>query len=286
MVAALASSAALWRRPAFASAPAGGIVAVDWAAAESLLALGVAPRAVADVSVYREWLPEIALPPEVLDLGSRADPNFELVASLRPDRILISNWQANLKEQFERIAPTETIAIIAPPSSPLRNAAQALLQVARPLGRSGEAERYLAAFEDALGGLAARRSSGRAVIVAILHENGRQLYAYGEGSWVHDVLVRLGIRNALKARTSRFGNALINLAQLADYSEARLLYLDQGERTRRAEEALSRSTLWGRLPIVIRDDVRSIPAFYALGGLPSAWRCARLIANALNNESR
>jgi iron complex transport system substrate-binding protein len=259
------------------------IVTPDWAAAESLLAVGVIPVAVADTPVYREWLPEIPLPSEVLDLGSRAEPNLELIASLRPDRILMSNWQANLIGQFEQIAPTETIAIIDPPASPLKGARLALRQVAQPIGRASDVARYLGNFDNALKAYAQtpRNSDNDGVVIGVLHENGRQLYAYGEGSWVHEILFHLGLRNALKAPTTRFGNALIDLAQLAASPDAHLLYIDQGDRTRRAERALHQSTLWQNLPMVRAGRVHRIPAFYALGGVPSVWRAARIISTTL-----
>ncbi|HVI27875.1 ABC transporter substrate-binding protein [Hansschlegelia sp.] len=276
------TDSALSRR-AFAAEPAISVAAPDWAAAESLLAMGVAPLAVTDTAVYREWLPEPSLPLETLDLGSRAEPNLEVLAQARPQRIFISNWQISLKPQFERIAPTQVVTLIDPPSSPLANACEAMRSIARSIGRRESADRYLAAFREALTSFAAQLRGRRPepVLVGVLHENGRQIYLYGEGSWVHEILLRLGLRNALRARPSRFGNALVDLAELAETPDARLLYLDQGERTRRAERALARSTLWRSLPIARPGRIRTIAPFYALGGAPSAWRCARLISAAV-----
>ncbi len=260
------------------------IVAPDWAAAESLLALGVVPLGVSDAAVYRQWLPDLPLPPEVIDLGSRPEPNLELISWLRPERIFISNWQANLLGQFERIAATELISIIAPPASPLENARTALRQVAGQVGRQAEAETYLSIFDQALTGYAARLRgiTDKSVLVGVLHENGRQLYAYGPGSWVHEALVRLGLHNALTAPTSRFGNALVDLVQLASVpAGAHVLFLDQGDRTRRAQALLGRSTLWKGLPSATAGRIRLIPPFFPLAGVPSVWRFARLLAAAL-----
>jgi iron complex transport system substrate-binding protein len=259
------------------------IAATDWAAAESLLAIGVAPLAVPDTAVYRQWLREIPLPPGVVDLGSRAEPNLELLASLAPDRILVSNWQRNLVELFGRIAPTETITIIGGHSDAYDNARAALVQMACLVNRPGAATAYLGAFDQALASFK-RALEGRnlpPVYVAVLHENGDQLFAYGRGSWVDDVIRHLGLCNGLRQPTSAFGNALIGLAELAGTPEALLLYLDQGERTRQAERSLATSTLWRSLPMVRAGRVHRIAPFYALGGVPSVWRCARLITSAL-----
>lgn len=264
--------------------------AADWGAAETLLAAGIVPVAMAETALYRQWLPEIALPAGVVDLGSRVEPNLELLAALRPDRIFVSNWQASLAGRLRRIAPVETVAIVGGGRSPFDNAVAALVRAGRMGGPAADARasayrrdfaRDLAAF--------AGRLAGRALpplLIGVLHENGSQLFVYGPGSWVHEILVRLGLRNALRRPTSAYGNALIDLSQLAGDPDAALLYLDQGDRTRRAERRLRTSTLWRRLPMVEQGRVTAIPPFYALGGVPSMRRCARVVAEALLDPRR
>lgn len=265
------------------ASPAPRVASADWAAAESLLALGVTPVAVADTAVYRQWLPEFELPPGVRDLGSRAEPNLELLAELAPERIFISNWQAGFADLIDRIAPTQAITVIDARTDAMDNARAALIQIAQATGRQEAAQAYLAAFDAALGASTDTLARGvsRPVYVGVLHENGTQLFLYGKGSWVHSLMLRLGLRNALKRPTSAFGNARVDLAELADTPDAILLYLDQGPRTRRAERALGASTLWPRLPMVSGGRTLAIPPFYALGGVPSIWRTMRLLAAAL-----
>jgi ferric hydroxamate transport system substrate-binding protein len=263
------------------------LVAIDWAAADTLLAFGITPLAVCDVETYRQWLPDNAQMP-MLDLGSRAEPNMELIASLQPHAILISNWQSNLSEQLQRVAPTLAVTIIAPKSDPLQNTQTELARLATIYGREKMAAERLAAFKTSLSARAAEISAIAMppIFVGVLHENGSQLFLYGEGSWVHALLQQMGLRNALSRPTSAFGNALIDLAELAANPEAILLYLDQGERTRRAERLLARSTLWCSLPIVRAGQVRPIAPFYPLGGLLSVERAAAVIAGAILDFDR
>ncbi len=271
-------------RPRTAWADASSMIAAtDWAAAESLLALGTVPIAVPDTGVYRQWMQTTPLPDSVRDLGSRSEPNFEMLAALHPECILISNWQTNLAPQFSRIAPVYTVTIIDPPKSPLDNAKRVLLDIGGIVSKGDAARRWLAEFDEAQQAATARLRAltSRDVIVGVLHENGRQIYAYGAGSWVHEMILLLGLDNALRAPTSRFGNALIDIAQLAETPVARLLYLDQGARTRQAEIALSQSTVWNRIPIVREGRVQPIPVFYPLGGIPSAKRFMQIVLSAL-----
>ncbi|GAB4065100.1 ABC transporter substrate-binding protein [Ancylobacter sonchi] len=273
-------------RPARAAAPP-RIASTDWAAAESLLALGVVPLGVAETATYRQWLPDPALPAEVDDLGSRAEPNLELLAGLAPERIFVSNWQTGLVPLLGRIAPVQTVTIIDGRGDALGNARAALTQIGETTGRQLQAQACLDAFDADLarsGDRLAGRLS-RPVYVGVLHENGTQLFLYGPGSWVHDLMLRLGLRNALKRPTSAFGNALVDIAELADSPDAILLYLDQGARTRRAERALAGSSLWRMLPMVREGRVRAIPPFYALGGLPSVLRTLTVLDAALGGEA-
>lgn len=269
-------------RAAWANAPS-AIAATDWAAAETLLALGLVPLAIPDTAVYRQWMATTPLPASVHDLGSRAEPNFEMLAALRPDCILIANWQVNLAAQLGLIAPVHKVTIIDPPQSPLANASRALVEIGSLFSKEEAARQCLAEFDTAQRAAftSLRDCANRDVIVGVLHENGRQIYAYGSGSWVHEVILLLGLNNALRAPTSRFGNALIDIAQLAEIPKAQLLYLDQGSRTRQAEIALAQSTVWNRIPMVQAQQVHRIPVFYPLGGLPSVRRFADILVSVI-----
>ena len=87
------------------------IATVDWTIAETLLALGVTPAGMGDMSSYRAWVKAPAMPPSVVDLGLRAQPNRELLAELNPDLILISPLAAPLAPALSKIAPVKSITL-------------------------------------------------------------------------------------------------------------------------------------------------------------------------------
>ncbi|CAP44558.1 ABC transporter substrate-binding protein [Achromobacter pulmonis] len=264
------------------------IACTDWAAAESLALLGCMPIAVPELAVYRLWLPEPPLPANVADLGSRSEPNLELLAALAPERIVVSSWQAGLLGQFGRIAPTEVAHIFDGCADPYLRIRELLLQMGTATGLEAQAQMRLREFDTEIECLRAQLAAGadaaRSVYMAVLHENGAQAFVYGQGSWVNRVLGQLGLRNAWSARTTFYGNSLVGIAALAAEPEAVILYLDQGARTRRAEALLRDSTLWRSLPAVASGRAHAIASFYALGGLASAQRCARLVVGALTER--
>ncbi|VCU68785.1 Iron(3+)-hydroxamate-binding protein FhuD precursor [Pigmentiphaga humi] len=259
------------------------IACTDWAAAESLALVGNMPIAVPELDVYRQWLPEPGLPAGTADLGARTEPNLEALSALAPDSIFISSWQAGMLPLFRRIAPTEIARLFDAGGDPYLGMRELLLQAGHASGREARARRCLDDFDAQLGALrqALAARPRRPLYVAVLHENGAQAYVYGRGSWVDAVIGRLGLRNAWTAPTTFYGNSLVGIPALAGDPAAAILYLDQGARTRRALAQLRSSTLWRGLPAVAQGRAVMIPSFFALGGIPSAARCARLLAAAM-----
>ena len=81
------------------------VVALNWDLAEQLIELGVTPVAITDTAGYREWVVQPALSSDIEDVGTRAEPNFEKIAAVKPDVILVASPQADLIPQLEKIAP-------------------------------------------------------------------------------------------------------------------------------------------------------------------------------------
>ncbi|WP_231755358.1 ABC transporter substrate-binding protein [Bordetella sp. N] len=269
--------------PATSATPALRLACTDWAAAESLAWLGHPPIAVPELAVYRRWLSDPPLPDATVDLGSRTEPNFEVLARLAPDRIFASSWQATSLPFFERIAPTQLVRIFNANSQPYPNIRELLMHLAEVCDARDVARERLRGFDADIEALRAGlgRRVGSSVYVVVLHESGTQAYVYGTGSWVQSIIEALGLRNAWDRHTNFYGNILTGIANLAEQPDACILYMDQGPRTQRAEAVLKGSTLWNRLPAVRAGRVTAIDSFFALGGLPSALRCARLVAGAV-----
>src|SRR6185295_9452790 len=88
IVVGLALSALL---PRIASASVGLRVAcLDWALAETMLALGHNPIAIVAARDWNRFVAGTPLPSSVADLGLQPEINFEVLASLKPDLILTS----------------------------------------------------------------------------------------------------------------------------------------------------------------------------------------------------
>ena len=70
-------------------APAERVVALEWQQIEDLLTLCIEPVAVADVEGYGTWVTSVDLPEGVEDVGTRGEPNIDVLVAADPDLIIV-----------------------------------------------------------------------------------------------------------------------------------------------------------------------------------------------------
>ncbi|MEH6775529.1 MAG: ABC transporter substrate-binding protein, partial [Cereibacter changlensis] len=132
------AAALLWggaARAASRGAAPDRIVALDWALAETLVALGVAPLAVAEAPLYARRVVEPALPAGTRDIGLRSWPNLEALRALQPDLILAMAGYGIAPARLERIAPVRAFPLYSEARRPLDLARQAVRDLGGLTGR-------------------------------------------------------------------------------------------------------------------------------------------------------
>ncbi|MFY0992482.1 ABC transporter substrate-binding protein [Halomonas sp. C05BenzN] len=259
-------------------ADAPSVATLDWTIAETLVALGAMPRAVAQVDAYHEWVGEPTLAPDVVDLGLRTQPNLELLASLSPDRILISPMFANLTPRLSRIAPVDTLELYTPGTDTWQQMRRLTRRVARRVGQQAAAERLIETTEERLAQLRERLPQGQPPLLIVQFMDHRHVRVFGEHGLYQAVLDRLGLANAWQRPTNYWGFSLVGIEALVDI-EARLVVVEPLPVG--AGQRLAGSGLWQALPSV-RDGTRiTLPPVWSFGALPSARRFAEALVTAL-----
>lgn len=81
------------------------VVVLDWDLLEQLLTLDIIPVGATEIASYNQWVVQPAAPEVIQEVGTRAEPNLEKIAALKPDIILASASQQDLLPILERIAP-------------------------------------------------------------------------------------------------------------------------------------------------------------------------------------
>lgn len=256
------------------------IVALNWAAAETLLALGVAPLAISDDRYYRRRMPTADLPASVRDVGPYWEPNLELIQQLRPQLILSDPMTPTLQRALNGIAPTEPVAIYPARDGAWRATTEFMGDLARRLALQPRAADYIAAgnarLESLRGQLAQRPQPS--VCVAVLNQDGRHAAVYGRNSMVEDVLQRLGLVNAWQGPVGPVGLAMVGIERLADSPDAHLVYIDIPTTSARLQSLRQPNALWNNLPAVRRGNTLALERFYPYAGAPSMLDLAERIA--------
>jgi iron complex transport system substrate-binding protein len=258
------------------------IVALNWAFAEILLTLEVAPVAVNDLFTYGRAIGWPAMPPAVADVGIGGAPNFEVLSSIRPDRILITPAQEYLRAQLSKVAPVEAIGLFMPDGAPFRRAQAALLQIAGELGQQSVADRCLA---DAAATMAQARSSLKTYhgepLYLVSFLDRRHARVFGRRSMFQDVLDMLGLQNAWNGSTNDFGYATVGIEALVQEPSARVVHILPLPTT--ANGVLS-SAFWQNIPAVRQRGAISIGPVWPFGAVATAARFAELLARSLPLE--
>lgn len=266
-------------------APAAGlrVATVDWSVLETLLALGIAPVAAPELLQFREVAVEPAVPAGVTDLGLRGTINFELLLLSRPELIYSSSFYVSSEPRLARIAPVERFSIYVPGRPPYEPAAAMMRAVGERLGRSNEAERYIAETEAEFAGLRERlKPYVQRPVIPINLGDARHFRVFGADSMFGEVLKRLGLANAWTDATSYSAMAPVGIEALARMPDAWITLIPPVPPG--ALEVLGGSTFWNALPSVRAGRLLQLASINPFGGLPAARRFARLLTEALLTE--
>ncbi|TIX03405.1 MAG: ABC transporter substrate-binding protein [Mesorhizobium sp.] len=273
-----ATSLGLRGSPARAARPP-RIACLEWTSAEMVISLGIGPVAVADTKGYRDWVAGPALPAGCIDLGSRGEPNLELLLELKPDLIIGAYGYGLDEAPFRRIAPLHTVPFYDGSQAPYRQAEIETLELGLQLGREAEAQRLIQETTATIAHLRTLFSGQtRQPLAVVSMFDDRHVRVYGKGSLFQDVLDRLRLTNAWTAPTDSWGFSILGIEELVAIGKARVISLDPIPP--HVKIRIDQSSLWANLPCVKAGNVRTIPPIWPFGGLAAAARFATFVARA------
>jgi ABC-type Fe3+-hydroxamate transport system substrate-binding protein len=259
------------------------VATVDWSVLETLIALGITPVAAPELLQVREVAVEPVIPAGVTDLGLRGTVNFELLLLSRPELIYSSSFYVSSEPRLTRIAPVERFSIYVPSRPPYEPAAAMMRAIGARLGRSDEAERYIAETEVEFAGLRERLKPHAArPVIPINLGDARHFRVFGADSMFGEVLKRLGLANAWTEATSYSAMAPVGIEALARIPDAWIALIPPVPPG--ALDVLAASTFWNALPSMRTGRVLQLASINPFGGLPAARRFARLLSEALLTE--
>lgn len=257
------------------------IVVLDISALDTMSALGVTPVGVI-TPLYVDYLPEALS--EVPTVGSFFEPDFEAIAALAPDLIVVGPRAVAMADPLSHIAPVADMSV---GTDAMSDGLTRLEGFGRMLDREDAAAEIAA-------GLEAKRAELREAVEAqggtalILMTNGPKMSVFGPGSrfgWLH---TELGFTPAVEGITENRHGEAVSFEYVAEADPGTLLVVDRGaaigDGTQSAQATLDNSliagTEAGQAGRIIY--LSSAELYIATGGVGSLNRTLDEVAAALN----
>ncbi|WP_353499808.1 ABC transporter substrate-binding protein [Vibrio chaetopteri] len=248
------------------------VVVLDWALAESVLALGVNPIASADVKGYQDWVGSPNMPSDVTDVGSRREPNLELIASLKPDLILMSGHLAPAYEKLNAIAPTLVMSIYNDKKQPYENAKSLVSTLGEVFDREDQAQQLVDETSQKLsqnGQQVAKMTNGKPFIM-VRFIGDKHVRVHSTGSLMNDTISAMSLDNSWQGPTNSWGFSSASVEQLAQYQDSNVLIF--GPLSDAEQAQLNGSPLWAAMAFSRENRVKIVPKVWTFGSLVAMQR--------------
>lgn len=258
------------------------VIALDWALTETVLSLGVNPIGVADVQGYQSWVKKPELNDFAMDVGSRREPNLELITELKPDVILISQHMLSMYEKLNAIAPTLVYTVYSNKKMPLVSAKEITLQLGKLLNKEQLAQDVIVKTEQRLsdnGDKIRRIQSNNKPLLFIRFINDKTVRVHSEGSLAQATIDEMRLVNAWQEVTNMWGFTTAGFEALAQHQQSNVLIF--GPLKEAEKEQLTQSALWQAMAFTRSNLVYELPAIWTFGGLISAQRFSDNITQQL-----
>ena len=263
------------------------IVTLEWTYTENVLALGMQPVGVADIAGYEAWVDiPVALSRDVVDVGSRQEPNLELIIALEPDLIITSTLRAAENyDELTVIAPTLAFdPYPADGSSQYDEMVSTFTTIAEGLGKSAQAQAVLSelqrTYDRAAGVLAAAELSDNRFVLAQTYLSGESpvFRLFTDNAMAVEIIARIGLENTWEDAPGQYGFSTVDFEGFAGMEAVNFLYIAQPD----AREAITGAPVWRTLPFVRSGSAHWLGSdVWLFGGPLSAIELVEAITEAL-----
>ncbi|HDT0719333.1 TPA: iron-siderophore ABC transporter substrate-binding protein [Proteus mirabilis] len=265
------------------------VVVLDWDLLEQILTLDVIPVGATEIMGYNQWVTYPIAPNTIEEVGMRAEPNLEKIASLQPDVILASSTQQDLLPVLRTIAPV----IYLPNFSRQDNAAEVAIAHFKTLaiifGKQSLAAQKIAEMDEKFNLLKLKLQQAfisLPEVDVIRFSTLTSIFLYTENSTTQYVLNRLGLRSSILLPPQAWGIEQRRMNILQSISSGYVLYMLPFPEASK----LPQSVLWQAMPFMQNGHFHSVSPVWNYGGVTSLSLMAEAITESLlevapNNEN-
>jgi ferric hydroxamate transport system substrate-binding protein len=257
------------------------VVTLEHSMTEAVATLGVQPIGVADLQRYNV-LVGLPIPPseDTVDVGSRNEPNLEIITSLNPDLIIAASWRVTENyDELNAIAPTITFV----GSEDLATMSDYFTTIAIALNREAEAQQILEDMHQHFTDAATRVSDANVDSSFILSQTWYEdsiatFRLFTDNSMPVEILTQIGLENDWSGESNPDGFSVVGIEALGELEPTNFLFITDVD----SAPFYAESPLWNSLPFVqagtayrLNDDL------WLFGGPLSAQRFVNAVLEAL-----
>ncbi|MCC6612273.1 MAG: iron-siderophore ABC transporter substrate-binding protein [Anaerolineae bacterium] len=234
------------------------IVTLEWTYTEDLLALGIQPVGMADIDGYSEWVKiPVALDASVADVGTRNEPNLEVIAGLNPDMIIGVAFR--LTENYDELSAIAPTLVFNPYPDDLSvsqydEMMSTFTTIGAAVNRADEGSQVLAhmeaTYDAAEAALEAVGRSGEPFILSQgwTTDNLSTFRLFTDNAMGVHILEQIGLENAWDAAPQLYGFTEIGIEGFADLRDEAFNFFYVAQESDNA--LFAESPLWSSLTFV------------------------------------
>lgn len=269
-----------WGRTVELDAPAERVAVLEWQMVEDVLSLCLTPVAVADPEGYRLWDTAEELPEDVVDTGTRGEPDLSTLFGTDPDLVIVETYSAEdeIIAQLEEYDVPVLATKGADAADPIQTMLDTFTLIAEATGRTERAELVVEEFETAV------EEQREALDVDSLETDefvyfdgyvtggNLAIRPFGQGSLIGELGEELGLVNAWEGEVDpAYGLGSTDLEGLSEVGDAHLLYTGTEDPEYDFATQLTENRIWSTLPAVEEGRAAAFPpGIWTFGGPRSA----------------
>ncbi|MEI5905880.1 Fe(3+) dicitrate ABC transporter substrate-binding protein [Bacillus spongiae] len=238
------------------------VVVLEYSFVDALASLGVTPVGIADDGKKENIITSISDQiEEYTSVGTRKQPNLEVIHSLKPDLIIADlKRHKGIYEDLQAISPTIVLPSL---DGNYEDNIEAFPVIAKALGMSDEAEVRLKDHHNQIEELRAMIPSdeGRSVLPAVVTSNG--FFGHSDKSYVGSLFTDLGFTHAITEEDAKGLQEYLdspylkmNLEQLVEFNPDILFLMKSEDNT--IEEEWEENPLWENISAVKNNQVYEV----------------------------
>ncbi len=224
------------------------VVVLEFSYADALMTLDVQPIGIADddnpelfMDAVKEKLTDYT------SVGSRYEPNIELLSSLQPDLIIADlNHHKTIYDQLTKIAPT---LVLDDHQADYKQMLDNYLMIAKAVGKDEEGKKRLEMHNEKIEE-AKRKLGDTALSVVPAVTNAEGFFAHSDHSYVGSFLQDIGFEDPVKSDDSY---PKLSLEQLVETNPQAIFLMPATEET--IVDTWSVNPLWKKIEAVQNDQV-------------------------------